>query len=96
MRSYELAYIADPEMDEQALDELEGKVKDWIKAAGGTPGKVNHWGKRRLAYEINKKSEGYYFIIPIEMPSQAGNLIERDLRLSEQILRYMITLQQPS
>ena len=96
MRNYELAYIVDPDMDEQALTELEEKVDSWIKAAGGKPGKVDHRGKRRLAYPISKKTDGYYFFIPIEMPAQAGVLIERDLRLSEQILRYMITLREVS
>lgn len=96
MRNYELAYIADPEMDEQALVDLESKVKGWIEAAGGKPGKVDQWGKRRLAYPINKKADGYYVFIGIEMPPQAGALIEHDLSLNEQILRYMITLQETS
>ena len=96
MRNYELAYIVDPELEEQALSDLEEKVKGWIEAAGGKVDEINRWGKRRLAYPINKKTDGYYFFISIEMPPQAGAQIERDLRLSEQILRFMITLKEPS
>jgi small subunit ribosomal protein S6 len=95
MRNYELAYIVDPDLDEDALKELEEKVASWIEAAGGKPGQVDRWGKRRLAYPINKNPEGYYIFLSFEMPPNAGTLIERDLRLSEPIMRYMITLQEP-
>jgi len=50
MRNYEVAYIADPEIDEQSLAALEEKVKGWVDAAGGKVEKVDRWGKRRLAY----------------------------------------------
>jgi len=96
VRNYELAYIADPELEEEALEELESKVKGWIESAGGTPVNFDRWGKRRLAYPINKKNDGYYVFITVEMPPGAGTLIERDLRLSEQILRFMITSQEPT
>jgi small subunit ribosomal protein S6 len=96
MRNYELAYIAHPDLDEEALEALETRVIGWIESAGGKPGKVDRWGKRRLAYPIQKQSDGYYLFIKVDMPPQAGSLIERDLRLSEQILRFMITSQEPT
>lgn len=91
MRNYELAYIADPEMNEQALAELEERVKGWIEAADGTVTKVDRWGRRRLAYPINKLNDGYYYFMQVEMPTQAGTIVERDLRLSEQVLRFMFS-----
>ena len=91
MRNYELAYIAHPELDEKALTTLEERVVGWIDAAGGKIVNVEKWGKRRLAYAIEKQMDGHYFILDVELPPQAGALIERDLGLSEQILRYMIT-----
>jgi small subunit ribosomal protein S6 len=94
VRNYELAYIADPELDEQALTDLEAKVKGWIEAAGGKALEVDRWGKRRLAYPIKKKTDGFYYFIHTELPAQAGATLERDLRLNEHILRYMITLQE--
>lgn len=95
MRNYEIAYIADPELDDEALVELEEKVKGWIEAAGGKLGKIDRWGKRRLAYPIKKKTDGHYVFIHADMPAEAPTAIERDLRLSEQILRFMFTLQEP-
>ncbi len=94
MRNYELAFIADPELEEEALEELETRVSGWIESAGGKAVNIDRWGKRRLAYPINKKTDGYYVFISVEMPPEAGTLIERDLRLSEQILRFMITSQE--
>ena len=91
MRNYELAYIVDPEVEEKALPEIEDKVKGWVEATGGVISNVDRWGKRRLAYPIQKKKEGYYFILQLELPLQAGVEIEREMRLNEQILRYMIT-----
>ncbi|MGD8555600.1 MAG: 30S ribosomal protein S6 [Anaerolineales bacterium] len=92
MRNYEVAYIADPELDSEALSALEEKVKGWIKATGGKTLGVDRWGKRRLAYPISKRTDGFYFFIQAELPTNAGPALERDLGLNEQILRYMITL----
>lgn len=95
MRSYELAYVVDPEVEDQSLNEIEEKVKGWIEASGGAISNVDRWGKRRLAYPIQKKNEGYYFIIQLEMPTSASGEIEREMRLNEHILRYMITSVEP-
>lgn len=94
MRNYEIAYIADPELDEQALAALEDKVKGWVVAAGGEVSKVDRWGKRRLAYPIRKRMDGFYVILDARLPAAASHGLERDLRLTEQVLRYMITLQE--
>ena len=96
MRNYELAYIIDSELDEQSITAVEERVKGWIEAAGGTISNIDRWGKRRLAYPIQKRNEGYYYFVQIEMPTDAGVMIERDLRLSEQILRFMITSEDAS
>lgn len=94
LRNYELAYIADPELDEEALASLEEQVKSWIEAAEGKTLNVDRWGKRKLAYQIQKRSEGYYFFLETEMPPQAGKVLERELGLSEQVLRYLLTLRE--
>jgi small subunit ribosomal protein S6 len=95
MRNYELAIIVDPELDESSITALEERLKGWIEAAGGKIKNIDRWGKRRLAYSIQKRNEGYYYFIQIEMPPEAGVAIERDIRLNEQILRHMISLQEP-
>jgi small subunit ribosomal protein S6 len=91
MRKYELVYIADPELDTEGLSTLEEKIKGWIEGAGGKAVNFDSWGKRRLAYPIKKRNDGFYIIVEIEMPPNAGVTVEQDLRLNEQILRYMIT-----
>ena len=92
LRNYELAYIADPDLDEEALGALEQRVKSWIEDTEGKVVNTDRWGKRKLAYPIQKRSEGYYFFLETEMPPQAGKALERDLGLSEEVLRYLITL----
>jgi small subunit ribosomal protein S6 len=96
MRNYEIAFIADPEMDEQSLKTLEDKVRAAIESSGGQVTKVDPWGRRRLAYPIRKKNDGYYVFIEAELPPQAGKTLERDLRFNEQILRFMITSVEPA
>lgn len=92
LRNYELVYIADPELDEEQLGALEERVKSLIEGAGGKVLNVDRWGKRKLAYHILKRSEGYYILVDTELPPQAGAAIERDLKLNEQVLRYLLTL----
>ncbi len=94
MRNYEVAYIADPELDEEQLGALEQRVQSLIETAEGKLLNVDRWGKKKLAYKIGKRSEGYYIIMDVELPPQAGSSIERDLKLSEQVLRYLITLKE--
>lgn len=96
MRNYEVAYIADPDLDEASLTALEEKVKGWIEAAGGKSTNVDRWGKRRMAYPIKKRSDGIYTFIQAELPPEGGSTLERSLRLNEQILRYLITVASPA
>jgi len=91
MRNYEVAYIADPDLDEQNLEALHTKVQGWITAAGGKPGKTDAWGRRRLAYPIKKKNDGFYTFVQAEMPADGPLQVERELRLSEDVIRYMVT-----
>ncbi len=91
MRNYELAYIADPDLDEESLSGLQEKVTGWVNTLGGQVLGVDNWQKRRLAYPINKQDEGYYVFMQVQLPPDAGQALERDLRINEQILRFMIT-----
>jgi len=91
MRSYEIVFIAHPDLDEKALEETTEKVKGWIAAAGGEITKVDPWGKRRMAYAIRKRREGYYVLIEANMPPTAVAELERNMRLHEPIMRYLVT-----
>jgi small subunit ribosomal protein S6 len=93
MRNYEVAYIADPDLDEAAQTALDERVAGWITAAGGQTIQVDRWGKRRMAYPIKKRLDGVYVFVKAQLPPRATLDLERELRLQESILRFMITSQ---
>jgi small subunit ribosomal protein S6 len=90
MHPYEVTFIVRPELDEQALTAVVDKVKGFVTNGGGQVSEVNPWGRRRLAYPINKIREGQYVFIRAQLPAQMISGLERDLRLSEQILRFLV------
>ncbi|MBI3362276.1 MAG: 30S ribosomal protein S6 [Chloroflexi bacterium] len=91
MRNYEIAFIAHPELDDEAFTALIEKIKGWITAAGGAVGDVDRWGRRRLAYPIRKQREGQYAFIPAQMPASFTGELERNLRFAEPVMRFLIT-----
>ncbi len=90
MREYELIYIARPDLEEAALEEVSKKVNQVVTGNGGQVMEVKHWGKRRLAYSIQKLKEGYYVLNRIQLEPQMLTEVERSLTLSEEIIRYLI------
>jgi small subunit ribosomal protein S6 len=92
MRDYELVYIVHPELDDTALKELTEKVQGWITDAGGSISKLDFWGKRRLAYPIRKQVEGQYVFMRTEMDPGFGATLERNLRFTEPVIRYLLTV----
>ena len=84
---YELMVILDPELDERTVAPSLDKFLKVITNDGGTIDKVDIWGKRRLAYEINKKSEGIYVVVDFTATSAASDELDRQLGLSEAVLR---------
>lgn len=90
MRNYEVAFIVHPEVDENGVSELTDKVQGWITSGGGSVEKVDRWGKKRFAYIIRKQREGHYVLIQAKMAASTPLEVERNLRLTEQVLRFMI------
>lgn len=90
MREYEVAFIAQPDLDESALNSLIERAKSWITNGGGQVVKVDTWGRRRLAYPIRKQKEGQYVFIQAQLSPAATREIERSMRFTEQILRFLI------
>ena len=87
MRHYEVMVIIDPDLEErQVTPTLEGFLKV-IKDSGGSVEKLDLWGRRRLSYEINKKSEGIYAVIDLQSGPAAVAELERQMRLNESIMR---------
>jgi small subunit ribosomal protein S6 len=87
MHQYELMVILDPEIDERTVAPSLDKFLNVIRNDGGTIDKVDIWGKRRLAYEINKKSEGIYAVVDMTSTAAATVELDRQLKLSEAVMR---------
>lgn len=87
MRQYELMVIFDPESDERAVQPLFDKFLTVVTKDGGTVDKIDHWGRRRLAYEINKKAEGLYAVANLTCTPETSKELDRQLGLSEQVMR---------
>src|SRR5829696_1284531 len=87
MHQYELMVILDPEIDERTVAPSLDKFLNVIRNDGGTVDKVDIWGRRRLAYEINKKTEGIYAVVDFTATSEATVELDRQLKLSEAVMR---------
>ncbi|MBX3067074.1 MAG: 30S ribosomal protein S6 [Microbacteriaceae bacterium] len=87
MHKYELMVILDPEIDERTVAPSLDKFLGVIRADGGSIDNVDIWGKRRLAYEINKKSEGIYAVVNMTATSDSTIELDRQLKLSEAVMR---------
>jgi small subunit ribosomal protein S6 len=84
---YELMVILDPEIDERTVAPSLDKFLNVIRNDGGTIDSVDIWGRRRLAYEINKKSEGIYAVVQLTANASATVELDRQLKLSEAVMR---------
>jgi len=89
VNKYELAIIINGKLDDESRDAALEKVKGYVERFGGTISKIDDWGKRRLAYEIEKIKEGYYYFIYFEADAEAPNEIEKRIRIMETLLRYL-------
>ena len=91
MNRYEMIYIIDTGLEEAARKELIEKVSALIEKNGGEIEKVDEtWGKRRLAYAINYKTEGWYVLVTFKAPVELPRELERNLQINENVLRYLV------
>lgn len=90
MRDYEVMYILNAELDEEGIDGAVTRFEDVVKNGGGEIVKTERWGKRRLAYEVNDKIEGYYVLMYIKCPSNTVQELERILKISDDIIRHLL------
>ena len=88
-RVYEVMYIAQPETADDDIAKLNEAITSLVEKAGGTVQVVEGWGRRRMAYPINKKTEGYYQLLEIAGSGQEIAELERRFRVNDLILRYM-------
>ena len=87
MRHYELMVILDPSLEERTVAPSLDQYLNVIRTAGGSVEKLDVWGRRRLAYEIDKKAEGIYAVVDLTATPEAVAELDRQLRLNESILR---------
>ena len=90
MREFELMYVVDGTMPEEEAAKVADGVQSFI-SSHGTIGKVDPWGRRRLAYPIKKKQDGYYWVVTFEVEPDAVDVLKQQLRVNESILRWMVT-----
>ena len=92
MRRYELMLLLRPDLEDDKLQAAVEKVTRAIVNAGGSLSKVSPWGKRRLAYDINRHREASYFLIHFDIEPAQVREIERGMLISEEILRHLVTV----
>ena len=89
MAKYETMLITSAALDEEASAALVGKFKSLIEA-NGTIDSIDEWGKRRLAYPINYKTEGWYVLVTFKAPADLPRELERNLEIYDDVLRYLV------
>ena len=90
MNQYEVMYVVDAALEDSARSELINRFNELVVKNGGEVERVDEWGKRRLAYAINYKTEGYYVLMYIKAPADLPRELERNLKISESVLRYLV------
>ena len=94
-RDYELAFILNPEVNEEQTQTILGRVSQVVANNGGQIVKVNQWGRRRLAYPIERHRDGLYVFIDMILTPESVIELERTLKVSEEVLRHMVKRRDP-
>ena len=89
LNSYETIFIVDATLEEEAVTQVKEKLTSLI-SKNGTINNIDEWGKRRLAYEINDKTEGYYYLVDFTADGEFPKELDRQFRINENILRTII------
>ena len=94
MNKYELAVVLNAKVEDEVRANTLEKVKDLVSRCKGTITNVDEWGKRRLAYEIQKMSEGFYYFIQFDAESEVPAEIESRIRIMDNVIRYLCVRQE--
>ena len=91
MRRYEMVVIITPDVaDDDVDDAVERLIKRPVESDGGIHDEINLWGRRKLAYPIEKHSEGTYVLTQLQLNPGSNSELERSLQISEEVLRYLL------
>ena len=94
MQKYELVVVLNGNLEDEARSAAMERGYGYITRFGGTVANVDEWGKRKLAYEIQKMNEAFYYIVTFEAPLDAPAQIEDNIRIMEQVIRFLIVKQE--
>uniref|UniRef100_UPI003FEEEF29 30S ribosomal protein S6 n=1 Tax=Roseburia sp. TaxID=2049040 RepID=UPI003FEEEF29 len=89
MNKYELALVVSAKIEDDARTATVERAKEYITRAGGTITEVEDWGKKKLAYEVQKMSEAYYYFIQFDAESSVPATVEQDVRIMDNVLRFL-------
>lgn len=89
MALYEHVFLSRQDLSQQQVDELVERFKGVIEAGGGSVGRIENWGLKSLTYRVNKNRKAYYTLIDLTCPPEALKEMERQMGLSEDVLRFM-------
>ena len=95
MNKYELAVVVNVKLEDEERAAVIEKVKEYIVRFGGTVTDVEEWGKKRLAYEIHKMKDAYYYFIKFESENtDCPNEVEDNIRIMENVIRFLVVKQE--
>ena len=89
MRKYEIMFIVDPNLPEDEIDQLNAQVEGLIAEGGGTILETEKMGRKRLAYEVSRRTEGFYVLLVVEATGEILSEVERRFRVMDNVLRYL-------
>lgn len=90
MRNYEGVFIINPDLTSDTAKGVVAQVQELVSKSGGRIDGIQEWGKRRLAYKLNKSKEGNYVILNFQLDSNQTKKMEQALRLNENVIRYLL------
>lgn len=93
MNKYELALVVNAKVEDEVRADVVEKAKEFITRFGGTVTNVDEWGKKRLAYEIQKMREGYYYFIQFDAEADCPAEVEKRVRIMDNVLRFLCVRQ---
>lgn len=89
MNKYELALVVSAKIEDDARAAVVAKAQEYVTRAGGAVSEVEEWGKKKLAYEVQKQTEGFYYFIQFEAESNVPAIVEQDVRIMDNVLRFL-------
>ena len=90
MSKYELALVVNAKIEDEAREAVVEKAKGYVARYGGTVTEVEEWGKKRLAYEVQKMREGFCYFIQFEADATCPAEVERHVRIMDNVMRYLV------